>query len=109
MRLPRAGVQSVDVWAGTKSQTGKGALLGGAVGAAVGAGLGVLVCSEEHDCAAYIGGGALVVGAIGAGTGALIGSGSHTDRWEPTAWPTVSFLPNSSAGSRLALGMHLRF
>jgi len=109
VRLPRADVQSVDVWAGTKSQTGKGALLGLAAGAVAGAGLGVVVCLEEEDCVGYIGVGALVFGAFGAGAGALIGSGSHTDRWEPTVWPTLSVLPVGPDRGMVALGMHLRF
>jgi len=109
VRLPRSGVQSIDVWAGTKSQTGKGALLGGAVGAAVGVGFGALICSEEHDCPTYVGAGALIFGAVGAGAGALVGSGSHTDRWEPTAWPTLSVLPIGPDRGTVALGVHLRF
>lgn len=109
VRLPRAGVQSIDIWAGMKSQAGKGALLGLAAGAVAGAGLGVVVCLEEEHCVGYIGIGALVFGAFGAGAGALIGSGSRTDKWEPTAWPTVSFRPNGPEGGRVALGMHLRF
>jgi hypothetical protein len=111
--VPKADITGVDLSQGTKSKAGSGAVTGLLVGAAGGALLGVAGCSGDESgwvtpgqCA---GAGALVFGALGAGIGALLGSGKRTDKWAPTAWPTVSFQPFGRDGGTVALGMHLRF
>lgn len=106
-QVARSTIAGLDLSDGTKSKAGRGALTGLLIGAAVGA-LAGLGC-EGEVAGVCMAGGALVVGALGAGVGALIGSGSRTDKWEPTAWPTLSFQPNGPEGAQIALGMHLRF
>jgi hypothetical protein len=115
VQLSRKAITRVDLADGTKSKAGKGAvdglLIGGGVGIALGIAFGVAAEDTYADAGvpAYAAGTGILFAAIGAGVGALIGSGSRTDRWVPTAWPTVSFQPAGLDGKRLALGMNLTF
>ena len=116
VRVLRTGVTGIDVSIGTKSNAGKGALTGLLIGGLSGAVLGLVAgLTEDKDSFVYIGPGAAALGlgvtfgALGAGIGALSGSGKRTDKWAPTAWPTVSYVPGGLDGGRVKLGMHLTF
>jgi len=115
VRVPRGDVAGLDLSQGTKSNAGKGALTGLLIGAAGGALIGVASSSADDgdfiDLSAgeYAVGIGAVFGVLGAGVGALIGSGSRSDKWAPTAWPTLSFQPSRRDGGTVALGMHLTF
>jgi len=86
-------VDRVERYAGTKSHTGTGALIGAGVGVAVFA---VLLatqrcwgdgCEEGVDLGTVIVVGGAIIGGLGAGLGALIGSQAKTERWEQVPLP----------------------
>jgi hypothetical protein len=115
VRVPRSNVTGLDLSQGTKSNAGKGAITGLLIGGGVGIVLGLAASSDAEGSFFDVGAGTwaagsgLFFGAVGAGIGALIGSGSRSDKWAPTAWPTLSFLPSGRDGKTVALGMHLTF
>ena len=88
-------VDRVERYAGTKSHTGTGALIGAGVGVAVFA---VLLatqrcwgdgCEEGVDLGTVIVVGGAIIGGLGAGLGALIGSQAKTERWEQVPLPAA--------------------
>jgi len=113
--VARAGIARVEVYEGTKSNTGKGALTGFLLGGAIGAFLGAASASAtEGSLVEYSAGeGALAYGAsfgvLGAGIGALVGLGSHHERWQPAVLPTVTVLPTAQDGKRVAFGLRVSF
>ena len=115
VQVPRGDIAGLDLSQGSKSNAGKGALTGLLIGAAGGALIGVASSSADDgdfidfSAGEYAVGIGAVFGVLGAGVGALIGSGSRSDKWAPTAWPTLSVLPAGPDGHRVALGVQLRF
>lgn len=113
--VARAGIAKVEVYEGTKSNTGKGALTGLLIGGLTGAVLGAVSAQVTQD--SFIeysaGEGALAYGAalgvLGAGIGALVGSGSHHENWQPAVLPTVTVLPTAQDGKRVAFGLRVSF
>jgi hypothetical protein len=94
--FPVSSINSLEVNRGSRSNAGKGALLGGLIGG--GFGLAAGIAAASYDCTAdpwnwsgcsYWGGAEIIplstitFGLIGAGVGALIGTLSRTDDWEP--------------------------
>jgi len=115
VRVPRGSIDGLDLSQGTKSNAGKGALTGLLIGGLGGVIIGVAASGSDDDeffdfsAGTWAAGIGLTFGALGAGIGALIGSGQRTDKWAPTAWPTLSFQPSRRDGGTVALGMHLTF
>ena len=114
--VPRGDIAGLDLSQGSKSNAGKGAITGLLIGGGLGVVLGLAAASGAEDtfffdygAGTYAVGAGLFFGAVGAGIGALIGSGKRTDKWAPTAWPTLSVLPAGPDGHRVALGVQLRF
>jgi hypothetical protein len=109
--VPRSAVTGIDRWAGTQSKTGEGALVGLGVGLVGGAIVGGIACGgtdysmSTGSCIAAAAG---IFGLIGAAGGAIIWSTWHTDRWEPTVWPTMTIQPLGSGGKNVSLGVRLR-
>jgi len=94
--LPVDSISSLEVNRGTRSNAGKGALLGGVIGGSFGLAAGIAAAS--YDCNAdpwdwdgcsYWGEAGIIpistvtFGLLGAGVGALIGTLSRSDQWEP--------------------------
>ena len=112
--VDRAAATSLDVSVGRKSKTLAGALIGAPAGALAAASITYIAVGtpgldsgdEEliYVAAAAVGG--FFLGGIG---GALIGSGKHTDMWEPTVWPVRIIAPGGQAGNGIAFGVHLSF
>jgi hypothetical protein len=85
--VPVASVARLERSTGRRSNTGRGAMIGGLIGAGFGLFVGVGASTDNsgfldvgvEEIAALTG----IFGAAGAGVGALIGSLSTRDRWEP--------------------------
>jgi hypothetical protein len=85
--VPMALVARLERSTGRRSNTGRGAMIGGLIGAGFGLFLGIAATTDDSgwfevgidDIAAVT----AILGAGGAGAGALIGSLSKRDRWEP--------------------------
>jgi hypothetical protein len=85
--VPITSVARLERSTGRRSNTGRGALIGGLIGAGFGLFLGIAASTDNsgwwevgaEDVAAVT----AIVGAGGAGVGAIIGSLSKRDRWEP--------------------------
>jgi hypothetical protein len=97
---------------GIRSRTGHGAAVGGLALGATGLLL-ALVGSSDQNSFYEIGPGEVigvtaVFAAVGAGVGALIGSASHTDRWEPVELSSP-YQPQAARPRRGLLGLALRF
>jgi len=117
--VARAAIAKVEVYEGTKSGAGKGALNGFLIGGLGGVLIGVAASGSDDgsfldfNAGEWAVGIGLTFGALGAGIGALIGSGSHTEKWEqatlPPVLPTVTILPDDSKGRRVALGVRISF
>jgi hypothetical protein len=107
-------VSTIEVSHGTKSNVGKGALIGGLVGAALGgaaatAACGGIVMGQEVSCSGgeIVGGvvvGGLIVGAVGATIGALI----RTEGWEQIPLSGLRVQPSPVTGDGLAISAALR-
>ena len=109
VRLRRADISSVDVSIGQKSGTISGALKGAALGA-VGAGVATYIAEKDNESAgAFVAAGAVAGFVFGAVVGAVVGAGSHTDRWQPTVWPTLDMGRSETGGKAVALGVHFTF
>ncbi len=93
---PIESIRSIEVQQGTKSNAGKGAVLGGLVGGGFGLALGVAAAVDDcpsnawtWDWCWWSGGEEMIplstatFGLLGAGVGAVIGSLSRTDKWVP--------------------------
>jgi hypothetical protein len=112
---PRPSITGVEVSTGTKSQAGKGALIGLGVGAAAGIIVGLVASSSDNGDFVDYGAGTYAVGfgltgaVIGTGVGALIGSGNRTDKWVPAVLPTVGIRGYGPGDTRLAIGLRIRF
>jgi hypothetical protein len=109
--VSRSAVTGIDRWAGTQSKTGEGALVGLGLGVAAGAVVGGIACSGNDysmSTGSCIAAAAGIFGLIGAAGGAIIWSSWHTDRWEPTVWPTMTIQPLGSEGKNVSLGVRLR-
>ncbi len=85
IKVPIASVARLERSIGRRSNTGRGAMIGGLIGAGFGLFLGIAASTDDgwdvgvDDMAAVTG----IVGAGGLGVGAIIGSLSIRDRWEP--------------------------
>jgi hypothetical protein len=89
-------IRTLQLSSGRRSNTGRGAMIGGIVGATLGLGLGIAASSE--NCTGFcpapnIGArevlaATAILGGVGAGIGALIGATSQRDRWVevPRPW-----------------------
>jgi hypothetical protein len=86
-------IRELQVTSGQRSNTGRGAMIGGVIGAVLGLGLGVAasdaactgICPEIG--AQEVIGAAAILGGIGAGIGALIGSTSKRESWVEVSSP----------------------
>lgn len=108
--VPRSTITSVDRSIGRKSLAGKGALYGAGFGLVGGVTVAAIACEDGlFDTESCVVGVGLVSTVLGAATGAIVGAFIHTDRWAPTAWPTLSFQPSRRDGGTVAIGMHLTF
>lgn len=109
--IPLSSVELLEVATGTRSQAGKGALIGGGLGLVQG-----LICFAEADEEGYVGEGFVGIGqetcflgsvAMGAGIGALIGVLDRTDTWRrvPTEGLSVALrrLPGGAVGLGIAV------
>jgi hypothetical protein len=112
---PRASITAVEVSTGTKSRAGKGALIGLGVGAAAGIIVGLAASSSDNGDFLDYGAGTWAAGvglagaAIGTGLGALIGSGQHSDKWQPAVLPTVGVRGYGPDDNRVAIGLQITF
>jgi hypothetical protein len=89
-------IRALQVSSGRRSNTGRGAMIGGIVGATLGLGLGIAASSD--NCTGFcpapdigareVVAATAILGGIGAGIGALIGATSQRDRWVevPRPW-----------------------
>jgi hypothetical protein len=109
--VPVASVARLERSTGRRSNTGRGAMIGGLIGAGFGLFLGIAASTDNSgwwevgadDIAAVT----AIVGAGGAGVGALIGSLSKRDRWEPVPLtPRVAGKPRPTGN---ITGLTLRF
>jgi hypothetical protein len=88
-------ILALQVSSGRRSNTGRGAAIGGVIGAALGLGLGIAATTDE--CTGFcpapeigaqeVVAAAAVLGGVGAGIGALIGATSKRDRWVEVSRP----------------------
>ncbi len=110
IKVPIASVARLERSIGRRSNTGRGAMIGGLIGAGFGLFVGVAASTDDTgffevgvgEIAALTG----IFGAGGAGVGALIGSLSTRDRWVPVALtPGVA----GKIGGRKITGLTLRF
>lgn len=108
-----ADISRLEVSRGTKSNVGKGALIGAGVGAGMGVSTVILFCTGEsplaEDCGAgeVVGTVAFLIG-IGTGVGALIGAAARTEKWvevPPNRWQ-IEVAPDPNGG--VAVGVNLR-
>ncbi len=117
--LPVSSISSLEVDRGSKSNAGKGALLGALIGGGFGLASGIAAAS--YDCNAdpwdwdgcwYWGEAGIIpistitFGLVGAGVGALIGTLSRADRWEPIHLDQLHVrISPTSGGMLLALSV----
>ncbi len=99
---------------GRHSNAGKGAMYGGLTGAGAGLVIGLAATAGNGGGFFEVGPGevalgTLVMGGLGAGVGAIIGSLSSHDQWEVVSVPKVTAVRQSVTGSRLGVGISLRF
>jgi len=87
--VARSAIKRVEISRGSHSHSGADALIGLGAGALVGGALGAVAGSDlsnecaQNDCGhGLVVFGGLLVGALGAGVGAVIGSFSHSERWD---------------------------
>jgi hypothetical protein len=87
IRVPIASVTRLERSTGRRSNTGRGAMIGGLIGAGFGLFLGIAASTDNSGWwevgAGEVAAVTAIVGAGGAGVGALVGSLSKRDRWEP--------------------------
>jgi len=108
--VPRAEVQRLERFLGTRRNTGRGALIGGGIGAGLGLLFGVLVAAEEQAAdavAALVVGAPLAAGAVGALIGAGIGA-LPKERWTDVAedrWKVTAV----GGGGQVGLGLRMAF
>lgn len=113
--VPRESISRFDLYMGSKSGAGKGALTGLAIGAAAGALIGVAGAASDddsfYDYSASEGAlsGAVGFGMLGAGIGALIGATKQLPRWQATVLPTVAVRPDGSEARGVAVAVRLGF
>lgn len=116
-----ASITGMEVYRGTKSHAGEGALIGGLIGA--GFGLAAGIAASGHDCDAHhwdwdgcwwwgdeemIPLTTITSGLLGAGVGALIGMLNRSERWEPISTDRVRG-QISVAGGSVALAVSVDF
>jgi hypothetical protein len=107
-------VSTIEISSGTKSNAGKGALIGGLIGAALGgaaatAACGGMVLGQEGSCSGgeVVGGvvvGGLIVGAVGATIGALI----RSEGWQVIPLSGLRVQPSPVTGDGLAILVTVR-
>jgi hypothetical protein len=109
--LPLASVARLERSTGRRSNTGRGAMIGGLIGAGFGLFLGIAASTDDSgwwevgvDDVAVV---TAILGAGGAGAGALIGSLSKRDRWEPV--PLTPRVAGKLPARRNITGLTLRF
>jgi hypothetical protein len=109
--LPLASVTRLERSTGRRSNTVRGATIGGLIGAGFGLFLGIAASTDNSgwwevgvDDVAVV---TAILGAGGAGAGALIGSLSKRDRWEPV--PLTPRLAGKPRVPRNITGLTLRF
>jgi hypothetical protein len=110
---PRASITSVEVSTGTKSNVGKGALIG--LGAGLGAGIIVGIAASGSDDGSWLdfssGEWAAGIGAtgavLGAGIGAIVGAATRSDKWAPAVLPTVAIRGYGTDEQRVTLGLRI--
>ncbi len=113
--VARVRITRFDLYQGTKSGAGKGAVTGLLVGAGAGALIGLASSGSDDDswfeysAGQWALGGAVGFGLLGAGVGALIGSSSQLPRWQAVVLPTVTVQPNGSEAKGVAIGMRWQF
>jgi hypothetical protein len=107
--VPVPSVARLERSTGRRSNTGRGAMIGGLIGAGFGLFLGIAASTDDgwdvgvDDMAAVTG----IVGAGGLGVGAIIGSLSKRDRWEPV--PLTHRAAATRAARRNIAGLTIRF
>ena len=109
--VPATSMTRLEVSRGTKSQVGKGALIGGAIGAALGIAVGVYgqgLCGfgEGENCWTAIPLVGLAGAVAGAGVGALLGVASGpADRWMRVSPYIVRVAASARGGVRVGLSI----
>ena len=117
--LPIRSIHTLEVHRGTRTDAGKGALLGGLIGGGFGLAAGIAAASYDCDSTPwdwdgcwYWGRGELIpistatFALVGAGVGALIGSASRREIWEPVPTGNLRLaLTHSNGGVALALSV----
>jgi hypothetical protein len=107
-------VATIEVSHGTKSNVGKGALIGGLVGVALGGaayavGCGSELYGQEVSCSGgEVAGGVVLFGLGGAAAGALIGALIRTEGWEQIPLSSLRVQPSPVTGDGLAISASLR-
>ena len=108
-------VSTVEISQDTKSNAGKGALIGGLVGAALGGAAMAGACSaeilgEQPGCSGgEVAGGVLVFGLSGAAAGALVGALIRSEGWQSIPLRDVRVQPSPVTGDGVAISASLRW
>lgn len=109
--IPPQAVAGIEVYHGTGSRAGKGAVIGGAIG--MGAGLLLVAVAASDEWTAPTAGEAVRVvlffTAVDAGIGALIGAAVRHARWKPLAMDAVRLQAGVGPGGRVRFGLRLGF
>ena len=88
--IPLPDLVALEISRGSKSNAGKGALIGGIAGAAIGVASSIAIAIADPPEGAGVGEYAvysLVVTAAGAGIGGIVGSLARSERWEDVERP----------------------
>ena len=108
-------VSTIEISSGTKSNAGKGALIGGLVGAALGGVAMAGACSaeilgEEASCGGgEVAGGVVVFGLGGAAAGLFIGALIKSESWQSIPLRDVRVQPSPVTGDGVAISASLRW
>lgn len=107
--IPRTAVRKVEISAGRKSNTRKGALIGFTVGAALAGAFALALASGDWS----VGGGELaravgILGGGGAAVGGLLGAAIKTERWEESSPEQVRVSVVPAPGGGVGVSVRLR-
>jgi hypothetical protein len=108
-------VSTVEISHGTKSNAGKGALIGGLSGAALGGAAMAGACSaeilgEEASCGgSEVAGGVVLFGLGGAAAGALIGALARSEGWQQIPLSGLRVQPSPVTGDGVVISASFRF